>query len=143
MNEGDADKLTVLVLCETEWHAESIAAALRGRGIASQAEGGLVAGWRAEAPAKSKVMVFTRDLLAARLLLSELKTDGASIDWDAVDVGEHVEGVPETAGKIGGGREPVDTETRARTRALLLTVALAVVGVVALMVSRGCNPPRY
>ena len=141
MNEGEADKLAVLVQCETEWHAESIAAALRGRGIASQAEGGLVAGWRAEVPAKSRVMVFTRDLLAARLMLSELKTDGASIDWDAVDVGEHLEGVPETAGKIGD--EPDLAERRKRTRALLLTVALAAVGMVALMVSKSCGPPRY
>ena len=140
MPEGDADKLTVLVQCDTEWHAESIAASLRGRGIAAQAEGGLVAGWRAEAPARSKVMVFTRDLLQARLLLSELKTDGASIDWDAVDVGEHVEGVPETAGKIGD--PAADQERRARTRTLLLTVAMAVVGAVVLMVAKALGGPN-
>jgi hypothetical protein len=138
MPEGDADKLTDFVQCKTEWHAESIAAALRARGIASQAEGGMAAGWQAEAPTKWRVMVFTRDLLAARLLLSELKTEGASIDWDAVDVGEHVEGVPEPAGKIGD--EPVDAEAGGRTRALLLTVGVMVAAVVALVISKACTP---
>lgn len=138
MPEGDADKLTVLVQCETEWHAESIATALRGRGIAAQAEGGLLAGMRAEAPARSRVMVFTKDLLPARLMLSELKTDGASIDWDAVDVGEHVEGVPAPAGKIG--TEPVDAESRARMRTMMVTIALAVLAVVCLLIAKACVP---
>lgn len=138
MNTGDADKLTVLVQCDTEWHAESIAAALRGRGIASQAEGGLVAGWRADAPARSRVMVFTKDLLQARLLLSELKTDGASIDWDAVDVGDHVEGVPEPAGRIGL-LAPSDEEARKRNRTVFATILFIVVALAALVAARACS----
>lgn len=147
MPEGDADKLAVLVQCDTEWHAESIAAGLRGRGIPAQAEGGFVAGWRADVPAKARVMVFTRDLLQARLLLSELKTEGGagSIDWDSVDVGEHIEGVPEPAGRI----EPSPTITEAqkaaagRTRGLLLTVAFMIGAIALLALARSCiGPPR-
>lgn len=136
MPEGDADKLAVLLQCDTEWHAESIAASLRGRGIAAQAEGGYVAGWRADVPAKARVMVFTRDLLPARLLLSELKTEAGSIDWDSVDVGEHIEGVPEPAGRIGPDTAAEAQEAAAgRRRALLLTVVITVGGIALLVLA--------
>jgi len=131
MSEGDADTLTVLVQCDTEWHAESIANGLRGRGIAAQAEGGYVAGFRADVPAKARVMVFKRDLLTARLMLSELRTEAGSIDWEAVDVGEHVEGVPEPVARIGPGDAGREASVR-RVRGWLITVALLVAAVAAL-----------
>ncbi|MBY0308893.1 MAG: hypothetical protein K2Q09_09145 [Phycisphaerales bacterium] len=141
MPDGDADKLAVLVQCDTEWHAEAIASALRGRGIAAQAEGGLVAGWRADVPAKSRVMVFTKDVLPARLLLGELRAEVGSIDWDAVDVGEHVEGVPEPAGKISGAAAtpPAGEEPRARTVGLLVTLGLMGVAILLLVAVRGLS----
>jgi hypothetical protein len=140
MPEGDADKLSVLVQCDTEWHAESLAAGLRGRGIAAQAEGGYVAGWRAESPAKARVMVFKKDLLPARLLLSELKTEAGSIDWDTVDVGENIEGVPEPVGKIGPGPTNNDAKEAAagRTKGLLLTIVLIVGAVAVLAIAKAC-----
>lgn len=147
MPEGDADKLAVLVQCDTEWHAESIAAGLRGRGIAAQAEGGYVAGWRADVPAKARVMVFKKDLLPARLLLSELKTEGGagSIDWDTVDVGTNIEGVPEPAGRIG--TKPPLTEAQeaaaSRTRGVLLTMVFLIGAVALLAIAKACmGPPR-
>ncbi|MFT3683341.1 MAG: hypothetical protein QM783_00195 [Phycisphaerales bacterium] len=135
MPDGDADKLAVLTQCDTEWHAEAIASALCARGIAAQAEGGLVAGWRADAPAKSRVMVFTRDVLPARLLLTELKTEVGSIDWDEVDVGEHVEGVPAPAGKIEG-TPPEPRISDGRNRGLVLTVVIAALGFLLLVAFR-------
>lgn len=142
MPKGDADKLAVLVQCDTEWHAESLAAGLRGRGIAAQAEGGFVAGWRADVPAKARVMVFKKDLLPARLLLSELKTQGGagSIDWDAVDVGENIEGVPEPAGKIGVKPPLTEAQEAAagRTRGMLLTVVFIIGAIALLALAKAC-----
>ncbi|HZW08121.1 MAG TPA: hypothetical protein VFF65_13445 [Phycisphaerales bacterium] len=140
MPEGEADKLAVLVQCDTEWHAESIAAGLRGRGIAAQAEGGYVAGWRAEAPARARVMVFTGDLLRARLLLSELRTEAGSIDWETVDVGEHVEGVAEPVAKIGPARSEAQAAGASRTRGLLLTLAFIVAAAGGLAAAKSCTP---
>lgn len=117
------ETLTVIAQCQTEWHAEATAAALRARGIAAQAEGGYVAGWRAEAPAASRVMVFTKDLLRARLALTELRTQSHSIDWDQVDVGEHPEGVPPPVGRIAG--DPAAAPDPRRTAKLLALLAAA------------------
>ncbi len=141
MPGSDADKLVVLVQCDTEWHAESIAAGLRGRGIAAEAEGGFVAGWRADTPARSRVLVFTRDLLAARLLLSELKTGSGSIDWDTVDVGEIIEGVPEPAGKIGPAPSGAPDGAASRTRGLIVTVVFVIVAVLLLGLIKACGGP--
>ncbi|HYD00379.1 MAG TPA: hypothetical protein VEB22_04065 [Phycisphaerales bacterium] len=138
MPESEADKLAVLVQCDTEWHAESLAAGLRGRGVAAQAEGGYVAGWRAEVPAKARVMVFKRDLLKARLLLSELKTEAGSIDWETVDVGEHVEGVAEPVAKIGPPKSEAQTAAASRTRGLLLTLAFIAAAVGGLAAAKSC-----
>lgn len=139
MPGSDADKLVVLVQCDTEWHAESIAAGLRGRGIAAEAEGGFVAGWRADTPARARVLVFTKDLLQARLLLSELKTGSGSIDWDTVDVGEIIEGAPEPAGKIGPAPGSPPDSAAARTRGLVVTVVFVIVAVLVLGLIKACD----
>lgn len=139
MPGSEADKLVVLVQCDTEWHAESIAAGLRGRGIAAEAEGGYVAGWRADTPARSRVLVFTKDLLSARLLLSELKAGSGSIDWDTVDVGEIIEGAPEPAGKIGPAPESEPNSAAARTRGVVVTVVFVIVAVLVLGLIKACG----
>ena len=80
--------MAILTVADTEWEAETIAAAMKERGIPAMVEGGYVAGWRAETPGKARVMVFQSDLERARAAARDAAFTGASIDWDAVEVGE-------------------------------------------------------
>jgi hypothetical protein len=80
--------LTVTLLTtEHEYQAELVASSLRSSGIAAQAIGGALTGYRAEAPTRARVVVRKEDLLAARLALEEIRASAAQIDWDSIDVG--------------------------------------------------------
>ena len=82
------ESTAVLVSTRTAFEAETIAAALRERGMAAQAIntasaqvwGGLVVG-------QAKVLVYERELEDARALLKTIRAEGAAVDWDTVDVG--------------------------------------------------------
>lgn len=71
MNHRDA--VVELLSCRTEFEAEAIAAALRAREITAQAMGGMLTGFRAEAPAVARVMVLSGQLEQARAALAELR----------------------------------------------------------------------
>lgn len=75
MNHRDA--VVELLSCRTEFEAEAIAAALRAREITAQAMGGMLTGFRAEAPAIARVMVLAGQLEQARAALAELRAQSA------------------------------------------------------------------
>jgi hypothetical protein len=77
-----------LTSVHAEFQAEAIAAALRARGIEARVLGGALAGFRAEAPGAAKVVVFRRDLTAARAILAEVRSESVDIDWDEIELGE-------------------------------------------------------
>ena len=87
----DHESTAVLKTTLTAFEAETIAAALRERGIDARVldvAGNMVWG----VPISGvKVVVMERDLEAARKVLDEIKVDSASIDWDSADLGDESE----------------------------------------------------
>jgi hypothetical protein len=138
-----ADDIVELTSVHAEFQAEVIAAALRDRGIEARVLGGTLAGFRAEVPATVKVVVFRRDLSAAKALLAEVRAASVDIDWDEVDVGRgepgpgEMDGGPE--GRDGGGSRgggvgralAAKAERRAFIRGRTAVVALALAGLLA------------
>jgi len=84
----NSDPLIALTSTPNESQAAVIVSALKDRGIEAVAEGGLTAGFRAETFGEVKIMVWQKDLEAARAALAEYKDVMGEIDWDEVDVGE-------------------------------------------------------
>jgi hypothetical protein len=88
---GEQEKTAVVATTRTAFEAEAIAAALRERNIdarvldtaTSIAWGGVQLG----ASGGVKVVVLEHELSAAKLALEEVRIESASIDWDAVDLG--------------------------------------------------------
>ena len=83
-----SDHLEPLTSTPGEAQAAMIVAALKDQGIEAVAEGGLTAGFRAEAVGEVKVMVWHNDLDRARQALADYRVAASDIDWDEVDVGE-------------------------------------------------------
>ena len=84
----DPERLEVLIRVLSEAEATAIVTALAAVGIKAIANGGHIAGYRAEAPGELKVVVQQKNLAAARSELARLEGEPAEIDWSQVDVGE-------------------------------------------------------
>lgn len=83
-----SDYLEPLTSTPGEPQAAMIIAALNDQGIEAVAEGGLTAGFRAEAVGEVKVMVWHNDLEHARQALADYCDAAQDIDWGDVDLGE-------------------------------------------------------
>lgn len=77
-----------LIAYPNDWQARALVMHLREEGIAAEALGGMLAGFRAEAPALVRVLVKKRDEDRAKLVLQQLPASVAQIDWASVDVGQ-------------------------------------------------------
>lgn len=95
----DPQEFVELFSRTTELEAEIAAAALRNRGFDVQVVGGLLTGFRAEAPVRARVMVRRAELQAAKAAWEETRADSVDIDWSQVDVGE-----PEPRSGATGGQ---------------------------------------
>lgn len=92
---GDHEKTVVIATTRTAFEADTIATALKAQGFdarvvdtATAAVWGGVGGGIAQA----KVIVLEHEAAGARQALSQIRFEGQSIDWDAVDVGEAADG---------------------------------------------------
>lgn len=82
------ESTAVLITTRTAFEAETIAAALRDRGIAAQAINTASAQvWGGLAVGQAKVLVYERELEDARTLLKTIRAEGAAVDWESADVG--------------------------------------------------------
>jgi hypothetical protein len=82
------ESTAVLVTTRTAFEAETIAAALRDRGMAAQAINTASAQvWGGLAVGQAKVLVYEREIEDARVLLKTIRAEGAAVDWDTADVG--------------------------------------------------------
>lgn len=85
----ESDQSTaVLATTRSAFEAETIAAALRHRGFAAQAVDTASAQVWSGAIGSAKVLVYERDLEAARDELRRIRAEGAAVDWDSADLGE-------------------------------------------------------
>lgn len=93
----DPDMLVVLTTARTEFEAQTLAEALRARGIRAEvfAEAAATLQWDVAATDPIKVMVCRGDREDAERVRTALKADSVDIDWDEVDTGN---GVLETIG---------------------------------------------
>jgi len=82
------DHLEALTSTPNESQAAMIVSALKQQGIEAVAEGGLTAGFRAEAVGEVRIMVWEKDMARAHQALDEYREAVRDIDWDEVDVGE-------------------------------------------------------
>lgn len=100
------DPLTLVPLttARTEWQAEALAAALRQRGVHAVTQGGMLSGFRAEAPAQVIVVVPRQDLARAKEALAQIGSDSIDIDWDEVDVGQPEEAEEANTPEAGASR---------------------------------------
>ena len=88
---SDSDESTaVLITTRSAFEAETVAAALRQRGMAAQAVDTVTTALWAGAVGGAKVLVYQRELEDAKALLKAIRAEGAAVDWDTADVGpEH------------------------------------------------------
>jgi putative signal transducing protein len=82
----DNEKLKKVTTVWSEYEAAAIVNALEADGIRAQPTGGYTAGFRAESPSGVAILVFEDDLERAKAIVSDLRTRGAGVDWDNVDV---------------------------------------------------------
>lgn len=85
---NDPQNPEVLIAVGTESEASAIANALAERGLAAQVVGGVISGFKAEAPATVNVLVARRDLDRARMALAAIRKEDAAINWSELDVGD-------------------------------------------------------
>ncbi|MDY7108624.1 MAG: DUF2007 domain-containing protein [Planctomycetota bacterium] len=74
---SDADESRLLCVLPTEMEATLLVARLEAAGIAARVEGGISAGFRAEAPGGARVLVAARDLARARAVLQPQEAEPA------------------------------------------------------------------
>jgi len=91
------ESTTVLVTTQTAFEAETIAAALRARGLASQAVNTATTQLWAGAVGGAKVLVYQRELDDARAMLKAIRAEGAAVDWDATDLGPEFDAQPQSS----------------------------------------------
>ena len=82
----DNEKLKKLTTVWSEYEAAAIVSALEAEGIRAEPVGGYTAGFRAESPSGVSILVMEDDLERAKQTLSDLRKNGAGVDWDKVDV---------------------------------------------------------
>lgn len=128
-HQNDPDTPVELTSRASEAAAEMIAGSLRDRGIEARVLGGMLTGFRAEAPAQARVVVRRRDLDAARAALAEIRSESVDLDWDEVDVGTPEGPAAGPAGAAGTGEAPTAgriTRAAATTAIVCGAAALAV-----------------
>ncbi len=91
------ESTTVLVTTQTAFEAETIAAALRDRGMAAQAVNTATTQLWAGAVGGAKVLVYQRELEAARAMLKTIRAEGAAVDWDGTDLGPDFDAEPQSS----------------------------------------------
>ncbi len=89
----DPDILVVLTTARTEFEAQTLAEALRARGIRAEvfATAASSLQWEAGFTDPIKVMVRRADVGDAEQVRAALKMDSVDIDWDEVDTGAEAE----------------------------------------------------
>jgi hypothetical protein len=93
MSEHDPDMLVVLTTARTEFEAQTLAEAVRARGIRAEvfATAASSLQWEAGFTDPIKVMVRRADVAEAEKVRAALKMDSVDIDWDEVDTGAEAE----------------------------------------------------
>lgn len=81
------DGAVVLVETNTDFEAETIAAALNGRGIPARTADVASTVMLASSVVKAKVLVPAAQATLARQVLDEVRAEMSDIDWDAIDLG--------------------------------------------------------
>lgn len=81
------DGAVVLLETNTDFEAETIAAALNGRGIPARTGDTASTVMLASSVVKAKVLVPGSQETLARQVLDEIRAEMADIDWDAIDLG--------------------------------------------------------
>jgi hypothetical protein len=81
------ESTAVLITTRTAFEAETIAAALRDRGMAAQAINTATTQLWAGAIGGAKVLVYQRELDDAKAMLRTIRAEGAAVDWDGTDLG--------------------------------------------------------
>ncbi len=87
---AENEHTTVVAETRTAFEAETIAAALRDRGIDARVfDGATSAAWGISLTGINsvKVVVLEHEVAAAKLALEDIRVGSASIDWDQVDLG--------------------------------------------------------
>lgn len=87
----DHDRTTVLLTTRTAFEADSIASALKARGIDARVLDAATAAVWSGMLGGVKIVVLESQLSAARAALFDVRREGDSIDWAGVDVGESTE----------------------------------------------------
>ncbi len=89
----ESDETTaVLLTTRTAFEAETVAAALRHRGLAAQVVNTASAQvWAGLPVGEARVLVYQRDLDDAKDLLRTIRAEGAAVDWDATDIGQELD----------------------------------------------------
>lgn len=87
---GENERTAVVATTATAFEAETIAAALRERGIEARVigtAGNVVMGVPIADELGIKVLVFEHELAAARQALESIRSDARRIDWDQAEIG--------------------------------------------------------
>ncbi len=87
---ADNERTVVIAETRTAFEAETIAAALRERGVDARVlDGATTQAWGMAISGVSgvKVVVLEHQVEAARKAMEEVRVESASIDWDAVELG--------------------------------------------------------
>jgi hypothetical protein len=87
---ADQERTVVIAETRTAFEAETIAGALRERGVDARVlDAATTQAWGMAISGVSgvKVVVLGHEVEAARLAMEEIRVESASIDWDAVDLG--------------------------------------------------------
>ncbi|MEZ6066774.1 MAG: DUF2007 domain-containing protein [Planctomycetaceae bacterium] len=88
MSDLDSSEFVIIRSVPHEVEAAMIVAALEQIGVPARMAGGVISGFRAEAPGEVEVLVRREYADAARTLLQEIDGGDGPIDWSQVDVGE-------------------------------------------------------
>ncbi len=124
---AEQEKTVVIALAPNSFLAETIAGALRERGIDARVlDGATTQAWGMPMGTQGgvKVVVLEHEREAAELALSEIRVESSSIDWDSVDVGE------DEAGKLA---------QHSRARRWMWTVAVLLVPVALFVLAFGVD----
>lgn len=112
----DPDMLVVLTTARTEFEGQTLAEALRARGVPAEvfATAASSLQWEAGFTDPIKVMVRRADVERASQIRASIKADSVDIDWDEVDTG--------VAGRIEDERARMAEHEAPRRRSMLAVV---------------------
>ncbi len=124
------ERTTELLSTRTAFEAETIAEALRQRGISAQAVDAQNAQLWAGAFGGAKVLVLVRQHEAAKAALEEIRREAQNIDWSQTDAGGADDDVEDSDSASS-------RRARRRHRRAALTLAMVIVPVGFIVLSRG------